>query len=111
MIRIFLIFSIGFLASLEGEEEGEKKALVALFKNEELKKVNEEIKYLEDMKTGLEGRARRFENKAQRLQFNSEQLQEAKRYWKLADACRDMIKEIDEQLRLKKIKRKKLLEP
>ena len=61
-------------------------------------KIDKEIEYLEDIKVGLEGRATKYENKAQYLQFNDKYLQEAKRYWKLAELNRKTAKEIDAQI-------------
>lgn len=75
---------------------------------EKIAEINKEIEYLEEVKRGFESKAAQYENMAQELQFQNNNLQDAKRYWRMADANKEAAKEVEKKIEAKKKERDKL---
>ncbi|KPK32496.1 MAG: hypothetical protein AMS24_04100 [Chlamydiae bacterium SM23_39] len=71
--------------------------------------IDKEIQSLEETKRGLESEALRFEDKAQRLQFQENRLQDAKKFWRMAEVNREAAKKIDEEIKRKQSEKEKLM--
>lgn len=71
--------------------------------------IDKEIKSLEEIKRGLESEALKFEDKAQRLQFQENRLQDAKKFWKMAEVNREAAKKVDEEIKEKKAAKARLM--
>ena len=105
---IFCLFSSSFLLSNSNVKEPVKIEKASRY-DRRVSELNKEINELEDFKAELEGKISRYEDKAQRLQFQDGRLQEAKKYWKMADTKRRALKEVDSKLIIKKKERAALL--
>ena len=77
--------------------------------NAKITNIDKEIEYLEEVKRGFESKAAQYEDMAQELQFKNNNLQDAKRYWRMADANKEAAKKIDRKIQNIKKGKSKLL--
>lgn len=67
---------------------------------DQISQIDKEIQRLRWEKEKFLGKAARFQDLGDRLQFHQHYVQEAKRYWDLADCALDVVDEINENIKI-----------